>query len=52
MGFMRLTVLAAALVAAGCAVAPLQDAADATAKRLESRAGAQPASSSTRAIST
>ena len=43
MGFMRLTVLAAALVAAGCAVTPLQDAADATTKRLETRAGAQPA---------
>lgn len=35
----RMTVLAAALVAAGCAVTPLQDAADATAERLESRAG-------------
>lgn len=43
MGRLRLAVLAAALVAAGCAVAPLQDAADATAERLEARAGVKPA---------
>jgi outer membrane protein, heavy metal efflux system len=43
MGPMRLVVLAAALVAAGCAVTPLQDAADATVERLETRAGARPA---------
>ncbi len=39
----RIAVLAAALVAAGCAVTPLQDATDATAERLEARAGAKPA---------
>ncbi len=41
MGPMRMTVLAAALVAAGCAVTPLQDATDATVERLETRAGAK-----------
>ncbi len=36
---MKMVVLAAALVAAGCTVTPLQDATEATAERLESRAG-------------
>jgi len=40
---MRMAVLAAALVAAGCAVTPMQDASDATIERLEARAGAKPA---------
>jgi cobalt-zinc-cadmium efflux system outer membrane protein len=39
----RIAVLASALVAAGCAVTPLQDATDATAEKLEARVGAKPA---------
>jgi cobalt-zinc-cadmium efflux system outer membrane protein len=38
---MRMALLAAALVAAGCTVTPLQDAADATVERLDARAGAK-----------
>ena len=43
MGPIRIAVLAATLVAAGCAVTPMQDATDATVERLETRAGAKPA---------